>query len=416
MTILMFLRTNVPAIAMAFSDKPFPYGPFVPHWVPKQYVQDYFSCCRTDAYLALGTTVEDLSKIRTDAILGRERWLVTLRRHDPTRNLDLWWKEDFDAVILCNGHYSIPYVPYVPGLETYMHRFPDKVFHSKTYRTASAFKDKRVMVIGNSASGHDLVASMVKTARLPVYQSRRSKAKWDGDEAAPGVKWKPVITRFDAETGDIAFTDGTSLASDELDFVIYCTGYQASFPFWNGRTNDGPIWNYAANRLEGSYLHTFFPKHPTLGLVGMPKTLTFRSFEYQAVALARLFAGRAMLPEQAVMQQWQKEREQLVRSKHGKFHDVLWAPGGGEAAEYMQALYDMAGLPEFDGKGRCPPVLDEATRWALENVKKYVGPVNDPGVVCEDRSSTGKRQKNEDEWFFVERSAEKKDRSRSCSR
>jgi cation diffusion facilitator CzcD-associated flavoprotein CzcO len=94
---------------MSLSDKPFPYGPFVPHWVPKQYIENYFSWHRTDSFLVLNTTVEDLSRIlakdKRDSI-----WKLTLRRFDPTREVDVWWQEEFDAVIIANGHYSIPFV------------------------------------------------------------------------------------------------------------------------------------------------------------------------------------------------------------------------------------------------------------------------------------------------------------------
>ena len=89
---------------MSFSDKPFPYGPFVPHHVPKQYIENYFSTQRTDSLLVLDTTVEDLSKTNADG------WILTLRRYDPVRKVDVWWKEQFDAVVLANGHYSVPFV------------------------------------------------------------------------------------------------------------------------------------------------------------------------------------------------------------------------------------------------------------------------------------------------------------------
>lgn len=101
---LIGYRTNVPDIAMSFSDTPFAYGPFVPHHIPRQYIENYFSLHKTDSLLVLNTTVELCSKIKDDM------WILTLRRHDAIRNVDEWWKEEFDAVILANGHYSIPYV------------------------------------------------------------------------------------------------------------------------------------------------------------------------------------------------------------------------------------------------------------------------------------------------------------------
>jgi cation diffusion facilitator CzcD-associated flavoprotein CzcO len=104
-------RTNVPDIAMSFSDAPFAYGPFVPHYIPRQYIENYFSEHGADSFLVLRTTVEDVSKFK-DAEAGGdgERWKLTLRRYDAVREVDEWWEEVFDAVVIANGHYSVPFV------------------------------------------------------------------------------------------------------------------------------------------------------------------------------------------------------------------------------------------------------------------------------------------------------------------
>lgn len=89
---------------MSFSDSRFSYGPFPPHWVPRQYIANYFSQHRTDSLLVLNTTVEDVSKLPDD------RWRLTLRRYDAVKHVDAWWQEEFDAVVIANGHYAVPYV------------------------------------------------------------------------------------------------------------------------------------------------------------------------------------------------------------------------------------------------------------------------------------------------------------------
>lgn len=98
---------------MSFSDSRFPYGPFVPHYVARQYIESYFAIHHCDHLLELNTTLEDLSAIRdhnkTDD-KSAMRWKLTLRKYDPLRHVDVWWKEVFDAVILANGHYSVPFV------------------------------------------------------------------------------------------------------------------------------------------------------------------------------------------------------------------------------------------------------------------------------------------------------------------
>lgn len=94
---------------MSFSDIPFGDGPFVTHDVPRRYLQSYVEKHDLDEFLVLNTTVEDVSRI-PGTVEGRERWKLTLRRFDVGRGVDEWWKEEFDAVVFGNGHYSVPFV------------------------------------------------------------------------------------------------------------------------------------------------------------------------------------------------------------------------------------------------------------------------------------------------------------------
>lgn len=111
---------------MCFSDTRFPYGPFPPHHVPRQYVESYFSHHKADELLSLNTTVEDITKLRPSSDLELERWRLTLRKYDPARHVDVWWEEVFDAVILANGHYSVPYVcsQFRLHLNSALHSYP----------------------------------------------------------------------------------------------------------------------------------------------------------------------------------------------------------------------------------------------------------------------------------------------------
>lgn len=106
----------------------------------------------------------------------------------------------------------------------------------------------------------------------------------------------------------------------------------------------------------------------------MPRTLTFRSFEYQAVALARVFAGRNRhpLPDAQEMLNWEQARIDSTRRQRRPFHDVPW--DNGETLDYFTALFEIAGLPKLTGEGRSPPVLDKETRWAVEHIRKYPEP------------------------------------------
>lgn len=271
--------------------------------------------------------------------------------------------------------------------------------HSKTYRTPLAYKGKKVLTIGNSASGHDVTADLVPTAHLPVYQSRHSISRWDGPEPPHGIEWKPVIKEF-LPSGRIVFEDDTYL--DDIDTVIYCTGYKPSYPFWNVKNNGREIWDYKKNKLIKTYLHTFFHDFSTLAIVGMPRVLTFRSFEYQAIALARLFSEReaVKLPDLKEQERWEREREQKIEKDGGKYHDIQWESG--ETLDWLGSLYRIAGLGLLTGEGRVPPVLKDEVRWAIEHVRKYP----EPGKETEVFRELGEEQ-NEDAWVMVERGPRK---------
>lgn len=249
--------------------------------------------------------------------------------------------------------------------------------HSKYYRSPLVYASKKVIVVGNSASGHDVTAELVSTARLPVYQSRRSPSRWDGDAPPPGIEWKPVIKEYVASTGRIVFEDDTHLdPGADFDAVVYATGYKPSFPFWR-HAAERPLWDYAAGRLVDVYWHTFPADLPSLAVVGIPRTLTFRSFEYQGIALARLWSGRNAVPLPPVEEQrrWERERAELTRREGRKFHDIPWE--GGEAKEWLRGLFEIAGLGTLTGEGRIPPVLTREMVWALENIRKYPEPGRD---------------------------------------
>ncbi|KAH6639926.1 hypothetical protein BKA67DRAFT_640032 [Truncatella angustata] len=367
------LTTNVPDIAMSFSDERFAYGPFAPHYVPRQYVERYFATHDADKFLVLNTTVEDVTRLPSTSDEESDQWKLTLRKYDPARHVDIWWEETFDAVILANGHYSVPYVPHVKGLDAYIEKFPGRIVHSKYYRSPLVYSGRKVLVIGNSASGHDVSLELISAAELPVYQSRRSKSRWDGKDPPPGIAWKPIISEYRLD-GRIVFEDGTHL--DDIDTVIYATGYRPSFPFWNSKANGRPLWDYKTEKLINGYWHTFFQDFKTLAIVGIPRALSFRSWEYQGIALARLFSNRQSvdLPGIEEQKRWEREREEEVKREGRKFHGINWETG--ETHEWLGGLFHIAGLGTLKGEGRIPPVLSKDLVWALEHLRKYPEPEN----------------------------------------
>ncbi len=169
------------------------------------------------------------------------------------------------------------------------------------------------------------------------------------------------------------FDDGTTL--DGIDAVIYCTGYKTSFfRFGTAGPTAGRCGDYAADRIVGGYWHTLLRRLPQPGHRRAPSRADLRSFEYQAIALARIFAGRtsAPLPPLAEQQKW-GAREGRAHDERGK-EVPRYRLGDGETFEWLGRLFDMAGLGTLRGDGRVPPPLDRETIWAIEHVRKYPEP------------------------------------------
>lgn len=141
-----YMETNVDDGAMQFSQEPVPaersersiglHGPQTPfrHWdVMRRYVKSLVERRGYDSFCSYSTTVERVEKVGSE-------WKLTLRKAEG--DSDSWWVEWFDAVVVASGHYSVPYIPAIDGLEELMKERPGSVSHSKHYRGRDAFKDK----------------------------------------------------------------------------------------------------------------------------------------------------------------------------------------------------------------------------------------------------------------------------------
>nr|XP_025036911.1 dimethylaniline monooxygenase [N-oxide-forming] 3-like isoform X2 [Pelodiscus sinensis] len=107
----------------------------------------------------------------------------------------------FDAVMVCSGHHVYPHFPVdsFPGLS----KFKGSYFHSRDYKEPEQFKGKRVLVIGLGNSGSDIAVELSHIASQ-VYLSSRSGSwvmsrVWDD-----GYPWDMlVVTRFETFLRDV---------------------------------------------------------------------------------------------------------------------------------------------------------------------------------------------------------------------
>ncbi|DBA74144.1 TPA: hypothetical protein ACH3X1_010945 [Trebouxia sp. C0004] len=135
----------------------------------------------------------------------------------------------YDALVVCNGHYSAPRCPQVTGSDL----FPGQVMHSHNYRHNEAFKGQIVVLVGASASGEDICREIAEVADK-VYLCARSwqNPAWATETIPFGHQhniWRRPVPTHLAKDGSVTFSDGQQV--EEVDTVIYCTGYLYTFPF-----------------------------------------------------------------------------------------------------------------------------------------------------------------------------------------
>jgi hypothetical protein len=98
------------------------------------------------------------------------------------------------------------------------------------------------------------------------------------------------ITRFAGHT--VHFTDGTQ---EEFDTLIFATGYQVSFPFFDKKCLD--FSNATKIPLYRKMMHADFDNLYFIGLC-QPQGCIWPLADYQSKIVARIIAGTLKRPEQ----------------------------------------------------------------------------------------------------------------------
>lgn len=256
---------------------------------------------------------------------ARTRWRVTAGGRTT----------EFDVVVVANGHNWVPKQPGYPG------RFTGVSLHSAEYRTPEPLTGRRVLVVGGGNSGCDIAVEAAQHASKAWHSTRRGywympkylfgrPADQVGDRMlALGVPlWlrraiatlthrllvgpparsrlprpdhrlfethpivnsllpyyvghgslvpKPDLERLDGQV--VHFRDGSA---EEVDVIVWATGYLARFPFIDERHLN---WREGRPHL---YLHVFHPVYDTLFVAGLiqPDSGQFGLVHWQMAAAA----------------------------------------------------------------------------------------------------------------------------------
>lgn len=123
---------------------------------------------------------------------------------------------------------------------------------------------QRVIVVGGSVSAFDALHDIREVSKLPIISSLRNPSPLFGTVpfSHPDIEKRSHITSFDSRTDTITFADGSTLKGEDIDIILFATGYDFSFPFLPGL-------GHVHKRVPGLYQHIFRIENPTLAFVGM---------------------------------------------------------------------------------------------------------------------------------------------------
>ncbi|HET7229578.1 MAG TPA: FAD-dependent oxidoreductase [Longimicrobium sp.] len=160
------LATQNPRDTYAFSD--FPMPAHYPDWPSGEQVQAYLAAYAdhfgVTPHVRLRTRVL-ATEARTD---GRPGWRVRVADADGAESV-----RDYDWLIVCNGVFSEPFVPVLPGREAF-EAAGGRVLHTTQVGDGAMLEGKRVVVVGFAKSAADVACAAAGRAAEVTLVFRRA--------------------------------------------------------------------------------------------------------------------------------------------------------------------------------------------------------------------------------------------------
>ncbi|KAL8166538.1 hypothetical protein V2J09_008037 [Rumex salicifolius] len=297
------LRTNLPREVMGFRDFPFvatgdlnrDSRRFPSHEEVLRYLEDF----------AYKFKLNELVRYRTDVKrVELENGKLKVRSSTMQGGNGNEADETFDAVLVCNGHYSQPQIAEVPDsgrldnkkLDAGIEKWPGKQIHSHNYRVPEPYKNQVVVIIGSASSGSDISIELAEVAKEVHVVSRSASNEALGKLPGYDNLWIHSMIANANQDGTLTFQDGSTVVAN---VILHCTGYKYEFPFLH--LNDAVT--VKDNRVGPLYKHVFPPGlAPWLSFVGLPwKVIPFPQCELQSKWIAGALSGRIQLPSEQEM-------------------------------------------------------------------------------------------------------------------
>ncbi|KAI0233547.1 Flavin-containing monooxygenase FMO GS-OX5 [Lamellibrachia satsuma] len=320
------MTTNLPVEAMAFPDFPFSkdVSSFVKHTVVHKYLEDYADHFQLRDHIKFNTQVELVEPETTES--GKTTWNVRSRHvTDPANGPE---DHQFDCVMVCNGHYSVPMIPSLPGQKD----FKGLLMHSHNYRHPEVFRDMNVLCLGAGPSGIDIALEIAPFAKQ-VYLSHRKEPK--KSPLPTNIRQTTVVASLKPHSA--VLTTGEEVP---IDAFIPCTGYEYTFPFL------APSCHIKVDdsRVMPLYKHLLHTEYTSLAFIGLCSTvLPFPQFECQVRFTLAAWDGSMKLPTLAEMDA-DTEHDYQAKLASGEPHRYAHKLASRQW-EYNDMLASLAGFP-----------------------------------------------------------------------
>ncbi|XP_072625594.1 flavin-containing monooxygenase 5 [Canis lupus baileyi] len=378
---------------MCFSDYPIP--DHYPNFMHNSQVLEYFRMYVKEfdllKYIQLKTTVCSVKKQPDFSTSGQ--WEV-VTESEGKKEVHV-----FDGVMVCTGHHTNAHLPLesFPGIE----KFKGQYFHSRDYKNPEIFAGKRVIIIGIGNSGGDLAVEICHTAKQVFLSTRRGAwilnrvadygypfdvlfssrfnyflSKICGQSLINNFLEKKMNQRFDHEMfglkpkhralsqhptvnddlpnriisglvkvkGNVKeftetaaiFEDGSR--EDNIDAVIFATGYTFAFPFLKDSV---PV---VKNKIS-LYKKVFPPnlEKPTLAIIGLiqPLGAIMPISELQGRWVTQVFKGLKTLPSESEMKAEITKAQDKIDKRYveSQRHTIQ-----GDYIDTMEELADLVGV------------------------------------------------------------------------
>lgn len=162
-----------------FSD--FPMPSHFPQWPSGEQVQSYLTAYAKK--FNVFPFIQFSHEIRNVKLIDN-KWLVTSKHKGAS------FTEQVDFLIICNGTFSDPFIPEIPGMESFIDA-GGQILHSTQFHSTDTSKNKRLVVVGYGKSASDLVTAASATAKSTHLVFR--EPKWKIPRYVKGINMKYIL-------------------------------------------------------------------------------------------------------------------------------------------------------------------------------------------------------------------------------